>query len=204
MENQNQTVTIVDDIIAISHSDHKKFGCINCGCKNGSVSFSTPGERAWNCAQCGRGFVIRASGVEKPLISVVLDGQEIYPELKPHPRQGTPAHALEKGPDGDKVLTVQGIGLYMVPGCFVCGGGMALLPGIAITVHLKPTIETVIRLFEDKGVRTYPGDASKLKDMKGRVTVGACFKHMTNLKCLMESIKAANTIRKGMIEEARK
>lgn len=203
MEKQNQTVTVGSEIIAISFSDHKKFGCISCGCKNGSVSFSTPGERVWNCAQCGRGFVIRASGVE-PLISVVLDGQEIYPELKPHPRQGTPAHALEKGHDDGKVLTVKGIGLYMVPGCFVCGGGMGLLPGIAITVHLKPTTETVIRLFDSKGARTYPGDASKLKDMKGRVTVGACFKHMSNLKQLMESIKAANTIRRSMIEEARK
>lgn len=73
--------------IAISMSDMDKWGCPYCGYCQGSIPAVAEGTILWVCVDCQRGCHTLVDGLEMSTIAHLAD---IYPQLSPHPREGTP------------------------------------------------------------------------------------------------------------------
>lgn len=86
---------------AISVSDYKKSGCINCGCDfcYNQRGISGGGVAPAKCGECQKEFIILADGMKKSTIGFGTDkkdekGETIfeYPILGEHPRKGIKKH----------------------------------------------------------------------------------------------------------------
>lgn len=183
-------------VIAVSASEHEKFGCPYCGYRSGSTPIHGGGTYAWVCGECKKTSCVLADGVAKSRIGF----GDVYPELQPHPRQGTPKHGRpDTRPDGGgEFFRSRGLGLDRTPGCFVCGGEEALRNNIAAFVQCKDAGERVVRMFL-RGARL---DYRERSPDRVQVKLGACNAHKANLEKLHALVTKDGVITSERIVEA--
>jgi hypothetical protein len=125
---------------AISFSEFKQHGCINCGCEYcyNHHGVSGGGCTPVKCGECGTEFAILADGLEKSSMGIGTDkeGEFYHPTREPHPRLGIPKHEYVK-PDvrpetGGEFWSPRGIG-YDLSGF----------------VKSKQAGERIVKMFED-------------------------------------------------------
>jgi hypothetical protein len=169
--------------IAVLSDDVQKWGCPYCGYRSGYSPISGGGTAVVVCGECERSFAVLATGMTKSSIGF----GDLYPELQEHPRKGTPAHGKpDKRPEGGgEFFYSRGIGLDNCT-CFVCGThdrdgkGHTMLNNIAAFVQTKEAGERVVAMFNQGAwldYRDYEPDRVQVK-------IGACDKHLPNLKRL--------------------
>lgn len=79
----------MNKIIAVSQSEFKTHGCVNCGCEYCySTGIQGGGSTPIKCGECGKVFIILADGLSQSRIGF----DDYFPERQPHPRQGIPKH----------------------------------------------------------------------------------------------------------------
>lgn len=194
----------VQQPIAVAAEEAQKWGCPYCGYRSGYSPISGGGTAVVVCGECERSFAVLAEGVTKSTIGF----GEFYPELQQHPRKGTPAHGKpDKRPKGGgEFFRSRGIGIDETPGCFVSwcsrNGGRnsrykTMYNNIAAFVQCKETGERVVAMFRG-GVwldyREYEPDRVQVK-------IGACDKHLPNLK-LLDKLCKDGVIKQEMITAA--
>ncbi len=198
------------NVLAVSSSEVDKWGCPYCGFRSLFTNMSGNGASSCICgdSDCGEPFIILAEGVTKSPIGIGTGKKDVfvYPELVEHPRRGTPKHGtLDKhAKNGNEIFHSRGIGRDECK-CFVCGiskcnkKGNYYLHNIAAFVQCKESGERIIKMFK-KGARL---DYRKFEPDRVQVKIGACDKHLSNLKFLEElTEKADNTISEKMIAKA--
>lgn len=74
------------DIIAISISDYKKYGCPKCGCLFAHSTMSGGGAAPVTCGECNHYFVLLDDSLKECPIS--FGNEHIRPLLVVHPRKG--------------------------------------------------------------------------------------------------------------------
>ncbi len=184
-----------DKIFAVALDEFVKWGCPHCGFRSGTSPISVRGSSLWQCGECGKGCIILSIGVVKSSIGIGGEDSTIYPELTNHPRKGIPAHGKHdiRPGGGGEFFRSRGIGTDVTPGCFVCGGETGYHQNIAAFVECKEAGERVVSLFPT-GARL---DWREFEPDRVQVKIGACNKHVMNLKVL----EIAVTESKGVITE---
>jgi hypothetical protein len=172
-------------VYAISVSEHRKYGCTKCGCKNGSGSFVAKGMKIWNCLECGHGNVIMTKDTEFSPIGIGLAGYQFFYKQTAHPQSAEP-HKLSADFDAN-AESVKGIGIFQTErGCFACGGGRGkqnLLFGVVIQLRAKPIVPHIVQnIITVCCGNLHSSDAKKLKEMTMRVIFCACREHMQKLR----------------------
>src|SRR3989338_9492502 len=169
--------TAIQEIIAVSATEHAAFGCPYCGYRSGYSHMSCQGTSSRTCGDCGKCCAVLAEGVTESAIG--FGNASYHPRLQDHPRRGTPSHGREdKQPaGGGEFFTSRGLGLENTPGCFVCGGKSGLHNNIAAFVRTKAAGERVVTMFE-MGARL---DYRDFEPDRIQVKVGACGAHFPNL-----------------------
>jgi len=82
---------VKNEIIAVSASSFKHWGCINCGCDYCyGTGVSGYGANPVKCGECETFFIILSDGITKSRMG--LGEPAVYPLLKEHPRKNIPAH----------------------------------------------------------------------------------------------------------------
>ena len=183
-------------VIAVSATEFEEAGCPHCGYRSGYSPIWTGGAVAWTCGECGETCCVLADGINKSPIGF----GEIYPELQPHPRRGTPSHGnLDKRPEGGgEFFAPRGIGYDRTPGCFVCGGSEGVHHNIAAFVQTKTAGERVIRMFPQGARLDYrPHEPDRVQ-----VKIGACEAHLQNLHQLI-ALARGGVITPHDVREAR-
>lgn len=182
--------------MAISAESFELYGCPHCGYRSGFSLVSYSGSTSCRCGECDGNFILLAEGVEKSAISV--GNPATFLELTKHPREGIPAHGRpDTRPEGGgEFFQSRGIGLDITPGCFVCGGKEALYTNISGFVRTKEAGERVVKMFN--GVGAYL-DFREHEPDRVQVKIGACDKHLGNLKLLEGIIKDKFVIMDEMI-----
>jgi hypothetical protein len=124
---------------------------------------------------------------------------DFYPELVPHPREGTPKRGrADKRPEGGgDYFRPRGIGLDTTPGCFVCGGPKDLYSNISAFVGCKAAGERVVAMF-DQGARL---DYREYEPDRVQVKIGACDKHKTQLEQLGEKTSSTGILTEEILQE---
>jgi hypothetical protein len=152
--------------------------------------------QTWRCGECQTTCVVLGDGIE---VSPIGFGSE-FPELQPHPREGTPSHGTpdERPEGGGEFCQPRPIGMDRTPGCFVCGGEDALHHNFSGFVRTKESGERVLELFES-GARL---DYRELEPDYVQVKIGACESHKPNLTHLHKAVRADGIITKDRIDEA--
>ena len=175
---------------AVTSSDLDKWGCPHCGYAYSSFHLHVGNAASGNCGECGGGVHAVADGMTQSPIGIGhrdKDGNDVteYPKVVPHPRAGIPKHEKpDVRPEGDdataEFFSSRGIGTDTTPGCFVCGGEKWAYNNIAAFVGHKNAGERVVALFE-KGARLdwRPNEPTWIQ-----VKVGACDRHLPNLRAL--------------------
>lgn len=79
----------------------------------------------------------------------------------------------------------RGIGLDVTPGCFVCGGKRKLYNNVSGFMRSKDAGERVVAMFENGAWLDYRENEPNWIQVK----VGACDKHLDNLKRLHDLTK---------------
>lgn len=173
------------DVIAISLSDMQRFGCPHCGYRSGHISLSAGGVAVWKCGseECRKICCILINGIKKSPIG--FDG--FFPELQKHPREGIPSHGNpDKKPEGGgEFFRCRGIGSDVTPGCFVCGGDRKIYENIAAFVQCKESGERIVGMFSEGAWLDYRHHEPDYVQVK----IGACRKHIKNLRRLRELSK---------------
>jgi hypothetical protein len=209
---EKKMTTQAQTIIAVSIAELNKFGCPYCGYRSGSSHISGGGTVVWQCGseECNRTCCALAEGVTKSTIGI---GGDFYPELQAHPRRGIPSHGRpDKKPEGGgEFFYSRGIGSEWNLTCFCCGArdaknrpanphqaGNGLLNNIAAFVECKTAGERVVAMFKH-GARL---DYRESESDRVQVKIGACNKHLRNLKKIdaltKDGIITANRITKAM------
>lgn len=178
----------VQQPIAVSRKDYVDFGCPYCGYRSGISPISARGTAVVICGECDRGFAVLGDGVAKSTIGF----GEFYPELQPHPRDGTLAHGRPdlRPEGGGEYFQSRGIG-YDSCTCFVCGTndrdgrGHSMLNNIAAFVRCRDAGVRVVAMFA-QGARL---DYRDFEPDYVQVKVGACDEHLLNLKRLHKLVK---------------
>ncbi len=173
----------VQQSIAVSEKDYRDFGYPYCGYRSGRSPISGRGTAVVICGECDCSFAVLGDGVARSTIG--LDG--VYPELQPHPRNGTLAHGrLDKRPEGGgEFFRSRGIG-YDSCTCFVCGTNVrdeqehSMLNNIAAFVQCREAGVRVVAMFP-QGARL---DYRDFEPDYVQVKVGACDEHLPNLERL--------------------
>lgn len=168
------------NVLAISVSDYRKWGCPTCGFRSSYSAVSFGGAAVAYCTQCNHTFVLLAAGVSESPIKV--DNQT--PSISPHPRTGTPSHGK---PDvapasGGEFFRSRGIGLAHYA-CFVCQDNLdrtKLVSNIAAFVVGRKAGERVVEMFGEAAFLDY----RESEPDRVQVKIGACKKHKHNLKRL--------------------
>ncbi|MFA6407694.1 MAG: hypothetical protein WCV80_03250 [Candidatus Paceibacterota bacterium] len=189
--------------IAVSVSELSKWGCPYCGFRSGTTPMSGGGSTLWCCGECNKTSVALATGVTRSTIGIGAGPTTLYPELSEHPRKGTPSHGKpDKQPEGGgEFFLSRGIGTDMTPGCFICGGEKGHYHNISAFVQCKEAGERIVLLFP-KGARL---DFRDFEPDRVQVKIGACNKHLKNLKLLEKLTKdAQGIITKNMIRDVKK
>jgi plastocyanin/ribosomal protein L37AE/L43A len=188
---------VTSEVIAISITDHEKFGCPSCGYRSGYTPISRGGSALWICGdgRCRRSCCILADDVTSSTISI----GGIRPRLVQHPRRDIPSHGRpDKQPEGGgEFFHSRGTGLDVTPGCFVCGGYESLCSNIAAFVQCKEAGERVVAMFSH-GARI---DYREYEPDRVQVKVGACAEHRHNLERL-HSLVADGVLTSEKIAEA--
>jgi len=189
-------------IHCVSVNELNSFGCPSCGYRSGYMPLSGGVAGVWQCGDCGESCCVLAEGITKSTIGFGRgSGPSIYPELQPHPRRGIPAHGRpDKKPEGGgEFFHPRGIGLDTCT-CFVCDltDRNTMLNNIAAFVQCKDAGERVVEMF-GHGARM---DYRDHEPDRVQVKVGACDKHLPNLKKLFE-LTERGTITDEMIRSAR-
>lgn len=174
--------------VAVSFEAVRNFGCPYCGYRSGHSPISGNGTSIVVCGECGKGFAVLADGVMKSTIGF----GDFYPELQAHPRYGIPSHGKpDKRPaNGGEFFHSRGIGLDNCV-CFVCGThdrdgkGHTMLNNIAAFVQTKEAGERVVAMFK-QGARL---DYREHEPDRVQVKLGACDRHLPNLKKLDSLVK---------------
>jgi len=111
-----------NEIIAVSASNFKQYGCVHCGCEYcyGTV-ISGGGSHPVKCGECDGFFVVLSDGVKESCIG--FGSPPIYPNLQEHPRKGIPSHPYVR-PDnppenGGEWFSSRGVG-YDLAGFVKC------------------------------------------------------------------------------------
>lgn len=180
-------MTDQSQVIAVSVSELKQFGCAFCGYRSGYTPVSGGGGMIWQCGDCGQTTIAVAEGLVRSPIGVGVGGESVYPEVCRHPRYGIPSHGnADKRPDGGgEFFRSRGIGLDSCT-CFVCGTddrdgeGHCMLNNIAAFVQCKEAGKRVVAMFH-QGARLAYRD---FEPDRVQVKIGACDKHLPNLKKL--------------------
>ena len=173
----------VQQPIAVSEKDRRDFGCPYCGYRSGRSPISGRGTAVVICGECHSSFAVLGDGVARSAIGF----GEYYPELQPHPRNGTLAHGRpDMHPEGGgEFFQSRGIG-YDSCTCFVCGTndrdgkGHSMLNNIAAFVQCREAGIRVVAMFL-QGARL---DYRDFEPDYVQVKVGACDEHLPNLKRL--------------------
>ncbi|NMB69846.1 hypothetical protein GYA27_01415 [candidate division WWE3 bacterium] len=193
------------DTIAISRDDAEKYGCPYCGYQSGFNHVSGRGASVITCGECKQCFIVLSPGVNVSPFGIESGkGQKVYPKLSEHPRKGTPKHgAPDKRPEkGGEFFHSRGIGLDNCI-CFVCGTrdrtgrGHFCLNNIAAFVTCKAAGERVVAMF-GRGARL---DYREREPDRVQVKIGACDKHLSNLKKL-EKLTENGVITEDMVRQA--
>lgn len=71
--------------IAISYSDFRAYGCVNCGHNQCKTSVSGRGTSSVYCLKCGAPFIIFANGLIESDIKV----NDTFVKLQKHPKSST-------------------------------------------------------------------------------------------------------------------
>lgn len=180
-----------EDIIAVAGSELELWGCPYCGYRSGSMPFSDGGAGSWVCGECHKCCVALAEGVTRSRMAIIVDEVRIYPELREHPRKGTPAHGRpDNRPEEGEHFGPRGIGFDHTPGCFVCGGVDGLHQNIAAFVQCKAAGERVVTMFQT-GARL---DYREYEPDYVQVKIGACDKHADNLELLYSATRGAGGV----------
>lgn len=186
------------EAIAVSVTEVRKYGCPYCGYRSLHNRFSIGGTSLLECGECGKSFYVLAEGhVKSDTVPPV--------ELQPHPRKGTPAHGRpDKRPEsGGEFFRSRGIGLDLCT-CFICGtndrtgNGHSYLHNIAAFVQCKAAGERVVKMFQ-RGARL---DYREHEPDRVQVKIGACDKHLENLKELHRLIAKDGVITQEMIAQS--
>lgn len=189
-------------IFAIALDEFVKWGCPYCGFRSGTCNLSVRGSALWQCGECEKGCIVLAIGVVKSSLGIGEGDNTIYPEITDHPRKGIPAHGK---PDirperGGEFFYSRGIGTDVTPGCFVCGGKTGHYHNIAAFVECKEAGERVVSFFPT-GARL---DWRELEPDRVQVKIGACNKHMMNLRVLQIAVtESQGVITEEMVKIAR-
>lgn len=175
--------------VAVASSEVVLYGCPYCGYRSITSPISYSNCVAASCGECHRGFVILGEG----LTVSAFGYDDHFPELQKHPRHGIPSHGRPDnrpllGFFGEDYFRSRGIGLDSCT-CFVCGvttrdklHDYAMLNNIAAFVQCKAAGERVVQLFK-QGARL---DYREYEPDWVQVKVGACDRHLPNLKYLEE------------------
>jgi hypothetical protein len=183
------------EMIAVSVTEMHEYGCPYCGYRSVYKRFSMGGTSRVECGECERSFYVLAEGhIKSNTVPPV--------KLQPHPRAGIPAHGRpDKRPEGGgEFFRSRGIGLDLCT-CFICdtndrtGNGHPYLNNIAAFVQCKAAGERVVDMFE-RGARL---DFRKYEPDRVQVKIGACDKHLENLKELHRLTIEEGVITKEMI-----
>lgn len=187
--------SVTSKIIAVKGSEVSKWGCPYCGYRSIGTPISGGGTAVCRCGECHNEFAALADGLNKSTIGF----GDFYPELQDHPRAGTPSHGKPdlRPKSGGEFFRSRGIGLDLCP-CFVCGtkyrdeeNQYIYNHNIAAYVQCKAAGERVVAMFP-QGARL---DYREYEPDYVQVKVGACDKHLANLKVLNFQV------RKGVITE---
>ena len=100
----------------------------------------------------------------------------------------------------NQLLTVNSLIRDNTPGCFVCGGKEGLHDNIAAFVQCKESGQRILNMFSC-GARL---DYREFEPDRVQVKIGACKKHLENLKKLDDSTKGSGIITEDGIKEAKK
>ncbi|RJQ28064.1 hypothetical protein C4565_04220 [Candidatus Parcubacteria bacterium] len=182
-------------VIAISQFALSQWGCPHCGYRSGYMPIQVGGSAMWICGECQKRCAVLADGITRSKIAV--GAPAYYPELQPHPLEGTPKHGRpdKKPVGGGEYFRSRGIGLDETPGCFVCGGSTKLHSNIAAFVQCKEAGERIVKMFET-GARL---DYREHEPDRIQVKIGACDKHFRNLEMLHNKTSETGTIVAEMI-----
>jgi|WetSurMetagenome_2_1015567.scaffolds.fasta_scaffold56858_4 hypothetical protein len=190
----------VPKTIAISIADAEKWGCPYCGFRSHTTPICGGGTIICNCGECKKTFAVLATGLNKSSIGF----GNYYPELQVHPRSGTPSHGRpdNRPKNGGDFFSSRGCGLDCCK-CFICGTndrdgkGHTCLNNISGFVQTKAAGERIVTMFS-KGAhldyREYEPDYIQVK-------IGACDKHLDNLR-LLDYLVRKGVITNGMIIKA--
>jgi len=194
--------------IAVAQTEVDKWGCPHCGYRSFHMSMSCGGSGICSCGECGQGFIMLAEGVTKSQVGLgsggstvtSLDGSpppedssDVYPELQPHPREGTPSHGrpdmqivdgkaikiTDPLDDAGEIFHSRGVGSEY-GFCFVCG--KEGFPNIAAFVQGKAAGSRVVAMFGDRGGARL--DYRKSSPDRVQVKVMACDHHKPSLELL--------------------
>lgn len=105
----------------------------------------------------------------------------------------------ERPPGGGEYFAPRGIGTDVTPGCFVCGGPEGAYHNVSAFVVTKESGERTVAMFQHGAWLDFrPHEPGWIQ-----VKVGACPRHLPNLKKLAELTYAAEgVITAEMIKEA--
>lgn len=194
--------------LAVSSNEVNKYGCPHCGFRSFFTKMSSRGAASCNCSECEKSFIILAEGMTKSPFGIGTGEKDVfvYPELIKHPLYGTPKHGRSDkyAESGNELFRSRGIGLDLCK-CLVCGTDKrnkkanSYIHNIAAFVQCKEAGERVVSMFK-QGARL---DYRLFEPDRVQVKIGACDKHLPNLKHLEELTKKENdTISKEMINKA--
>jgi hypothetical protein len=193
--------------IAISATEVKLWGCPHCGFQHFSTPMSGMGTTSCECGECGKAFLVLASGMTKSSMGLGhtdASGKEIvhYPELSEHPRRGTPSHGRpDTRPGGSgEFFGCRGIGKDWTPGCFVCGGSEDLYNNISGFVRHKDAGTRVVAMFQHGAKLDYREREPDWIQVK----IGSCEEHLANLRMLADMVSGTkpNVITPVMVQAA--
>ncbi len=96
-----------------------------------------------------------------------------------------PLDKQDERPKEGEFFMSRGIGLDVTPGCFVCGGKRKLYNNVSGFMRSKDAGERVVAMFENGAWLDYRENEPNWIQVK----VGACDKHLDNLKRLHDLTK---------------
>lgn len=173
-----------EQMIAITVSDCKKWGCPHCGYRSGYSNINACGYTSVICGECKNNYDVLNHDLTKSKICF-SDGKEtVYPELQEHPRSGVPSHGnSDKQAENGEFFSSRGIGIERGLGCYVCGSENQST-NMAAYVRCKESGQRIVLLLK-QGAKL---DWRKWEPDYVQVKVGACNIHVECLNKLNELV----------------
>lgn len=203
-------------IHAVSQSDFKKYGCVECNCDfaHNSGGVSGGGCAMLKCGECGTEFVIMADGVErsssmgfyaygdKKFAYAVLKEDYAYPIKEPHPKpnQKHPFVRPDIRPPVGEYFTPRGVG-YDLAGFVESKEAGARI--VAMFNQLVPPNANKEKYCFVTGGKPAWLDYRKDEPLWIQVKIGYSKEKETNIKALCILTEQTNTITPEMIVMAK-